>query len=158
LLICCGVLDEDNSHLSIYYQIPQGIGIGFSQLFAMVASCEYAYFAAPRSAQSLFMSLHFCSIGIASFIGAAYVYLFPTPLFDLNFSVSEISNSFVSLFDVLLILQCQSVPEWQWSLYIYFFNLACLQLIFIVIFIVCHNKFGIIKLNPQYKKESVYVR
>ncbi len=51
--------------------------MGFSEIFAMLASFEYAYFAAPRSAQTLFMSLRFCSVGIASFIGAAYIAVFP---------------------------------------------------------------------------------
>jgi len=46
--------------------------MGFSELFALVASSEFAYFAAPRSAQSLFMSLRFSAAGIASLIGTAY--------------------------------------------------------------------------------------
>ena len=62
--------------------------MGLSELFIMVASFEYAYFAAPRSAQSLFMSLRFCSAGISSFIGAAYVAYYPSPSFQLDFGVS----------------------------------------------------------------------
>lgn len=62
--------------------------MGLSELFMITASFEYAYFAAPRSGQTLFMSLRFCSVGISSFIGAAYILVFPTPKFDLDFSVS----------------------------------------------------------------------
>jgi len=76
------------SNLTIYHQIPQGLFMGFSELFIMVASFEYAYFAAPRSAQTLFMSLRFCSIGISSFIGTGYIAAFATSSFHLDFSVS----------------------------------------------------------------------
>ena len=62
--------------------------MGFSEIFGMVASYEFAYFAAPRSAQSLYMSLRFCSIGVSSFIGAVYIAFFPRPSFKLDFSVS----------------------------------------------------------------------
>lgn len=82
------VLDNDESDLSIFAQIAQDVGMGISESFAMVASFEFAYFAAPRSAQSLFMSFRFCSIGISSLLGAAYVALFPDPLCDLDFTVS----------------------------------------------------------------------
>ena len=63
--------------------------MGLSEIFAMVASYEFAYYAATRSAQSLFMSLRFCLSGISSFIGAAYVYFFPTTSVQLNFLVSR---------------------------------------------------------------------
>lgn len=78
LLISCNILGPNHYNLTIFAQIPQNIGIGFSQLFAMVASYEFAYFAAPRSAQSLFMSLRFSAAGIASFIGTAYSNVFLT--------------------------------------------------------------------------------
>lgn len=48
----------------------------------MVASYEFVYFAAPRSAQSLFMSLRFSAVGISSFIGIAYSNAFLTPAND----------------------------------------------------------------------------
>jgi hypothetical protein len=70
--------------------------MGISELFAMVASYEFAYFTAPRSAQSLFMSLHFCSVGVSSFISAAYIYIFPTTKFVVDFTVSvKIEKDFV---------------------------------------------------------------
>jgi hypothetical protein len=69
--------------------------MGLSELFAMVASYEFAYFAAPRSAQSLFMSLRFVSLGISSFIGSGFIAAFPTTSFNLDFSVSvKIEHTF----------------------------------------------------------------
>ena len=68
--------------------MPQNIFIGFSQLFAMIAGYEYAYLGAPLSAQSLFMSLYFCSVGISSFISTAYINVFPDPTVNLDFKVS----------------------------------------------------------------------
>jgi dipeptide/tripeptide permease len=62
--------------MSIFYQFPQYIGIGLSEVFASVASLEFAYLAAPRSAQSLIMSLRFCSAGLSSFFGSFYVGIF----------------------------------------------------------------------------------
>ena len=52
--------------------------MGFSEIFVMVASFEYAFFAAPRSAQTLFMSLRFCSLGVSSFIAAVFMLPFST--------------------------------------------------------------------------------
>lgn len=81
------ILADSHQNLTIFLQLPQNIGLGFSQLFAMVGSYEYAYYAAPLSAQSLFMSLHFCSIGIASFIGVVYLAITSLNKFHLDFSV-----------------------------------------------------------------------
>lgn len=62
--------------MSIFYQFPQYFGIGLSEVLTSVASLEFAYLAAPRSAQSLIMSLRFCSAGLSSFFGTAIVALF----------------------------------------------------------------------------------
>ena len=124
------------SSASIYYTIVQNILLGFSQIFALISSLQYAYFASPRSAQALFMSLHFCSIGISSFIGAGYVAIFSLIA----------SKSYSSLF------QCLSSLKTYWPFYSYFFILAGLQLLFIFIFIYCQKKFDLIKLNPQQKE------
>ena len=80
--------DAKLSDIHVYYLLPQNFALGFSQLFAMVASYEYAYLAAPLSAQSLFMSLHFCSAGIAQFIGVAYAVVIDEFGASTNFGVS----------------------------------------------------------------------
>lgn len=108
----------------------------------MVASCEYAYFAAPRSAQSLFMSLHFCAVGVGSFLGAAYMAFFSRirSNYDSNPSCDQTEFSF----------QCSLSDKTNyWSLYTYFFVLAGIETIVIVIFILCQKKFTIVELNPQ---------
>ncbi len=96
-MISSNILASNSSSLSIYAQLPQNIGMGLSELFAMVASYEFAYLAAPRSGQSLFMSLRFCSLGISSFISTVYMYVFPTTSFVLNFSVSIKSRTIFPL-------------------------------------------------------------
>ncbi len=62
--------------------------MGISEVFAMVASFEFAYFAAPRSAQSLIMSLRFCSLGLSSFIGDGYIKIFTSKNKEFEFDVS----------------------------------------------------------------------
>ena len=59
--------------MSVFFQFPQYVGIGLSEVFTSVASLEFAYLAAPRSAQSLIMSLRFCSAGLSSFFGSGIV-------------------------------------------------------------------------------------
>jgi len=71
--------------MSIFYQFPQYISIGLSEVFASVASLEFAYLAAPPSAQSLIMSLRFCSAGLSAFLGSLYVGIFVTVKESLNF-------------------------------------------------------------------------
>jgi peptide/histidine transporter 3/4 len=80
--------DDGNSGLSIFYQLPQYIVMGLSEVFGMVASFEFAYLAAPESAQSLIMSLRFCSLGLTSFIGEAYVKIFTESDEKFEFEVS----------------------------------------------------------------------
>ena len=62
--------------------------MGLSEIFAMLASFEYAYFAAPRSAQTLFMSLRFCSLGVSSYLANGYFAIFKNTRSGLDFSVS----------------------------------------------------------------------
>jgi dipeptide/tripeptide permease len=61
------------ANMSVFFQFPQYVGIGLSEVFTSVASLEFAYLAAPRSAQSLVMSLRFCSAGLSSFFGSGIV-------------------------------------------------------------------------------------
>ncbi len=63
--------------------------MGVNRLFGLLATFEFACFVAPRSAQSLFMSIHFISKSIASFIVYAYMYVLLEHSIDLwDFSVS----------------------------------------------------------------------
>ena len=100
VLLCVYILVNSTSTLTIFAQLPQEITLGFSEMLIVMASYEFAFYAAPRSAQSLFMSLRFCSLAIASFIGAAYIASFSTnsPSTTLNFSVSMRSRQSFSLY------------------------------------------------------------
>lgn len=79
--------DENNSDMNIFFQLPQNICMGLAEIFATVGSLEFAYLAAPRSAQSLFMSLQFCSLGLSSFIGNGYFALYSSTS-NMDFAVS----------------------------------------------------------------------
>lgn len=76
-----------HSTLSVYTQFPQHISIGFAQTFGLLASFEFAYFIAPRSAKSLFMSFHFISRILSDYIVEAYMVNFKS-----HFIVSDISS------------------------------------------------------------------
>ena len=83
--------DAEYSYLSIYVQLIQYITMGFAQLFALLASFEFDCLYAPRSAQSVFMSFHYFTRCIGSFIIDAYMKLLKDNSFDLSdFSVSII--------------------------------------------------------------------
>ena len=62
--------------------------MGLSQTLTLLASYKFAYFVAPRSAQSLFMSFHFCSVTIAGYVGVAYNLLLKQIFTTLEFPVS----------------------------------------------------------------------
>ncbi|CAF1102360.1 unnamed protein product [Rotaria sp. Silwood1] len=126
--------------MSIFYQFPQYIGIGFSEVFASVASLEFAYMAAPQSAQSLIMSLRFCSAGLSSFFGSAYVGLFVKVNENLTFDNSE--------------CKARDQPE---LFYIYFFVLAGLQFVFVLIFLGCDQQFKILKVSKQRFNTRLFV-
>lgn len=82
------ILDETVSNLNIYTQIIQHISLGFSQLFGVLASVELAYFTAPRSAKSLFMSLYYFSRIIAEYIVDELMSYLTTTSLKIDFSVS----------------------------------------------------------------------
>ena len=62
--------------MSIFYQFPQYLAIGLSEVFTSIASMEFAYLAAPQSAQSLVMSLRFTSAGLSSFLSSGYISIY----------------------------------------------------------------------------------
>lgn len=62
--------------------------MGLAQWFGLLASFEFAYSIAPRSAQSLFMSVHYISRGIASYLIKPYITIMTNYSLDLKFSVS----------------------------------------------------------------------
>ncbi|CAF4006844.1 unnamed protein product [Rotaria sordida] len=112
------------ANMSVFYQFPQYVGIGLSEVFTSVASLEFAYLAAPQSAQSLIMSLRFCSAGISSLFGSGIVGLL------------SITNG----------NQTSENYHNDDRYYIYFFALAGLQVVFVLIFMGCNQRFKILKI------------
>ena len=105
--------------LDFKYQLFQIAFLAVSEVFVSVSSYEFAYYASPRSAQSLFMAFYFITLGCAQFIDLG--------IHQLVFTKSINSDTY----------------------FIYFFSLAGFQLLFILIFILCYRKYHIIKLNPE---------
>ncbi|CAM2697840.1 unnamed protein product [Rotaria socialis] len=125
----------NSSDLSILTQLPQYMFMGLSEVFGMVASFEFAYLAAPRSAQSFIMSLRFCSLGLSSFISDAYVKLMTVTLKKFDFDC----------------------PNSKQILYFYFYILGGIQLLATLIFILCNRKFHILKLIWKNKKNNQFL-
>ncbi len=77
--------------------------MGFTQLFGLFASFEFADFVAPRSAPSLFMSIHYISRGIATFIMYAYIRVLTKYKTDLYFSMS-IKNRLIFFITMFILI------------------------------------------------------
>ncbi|CAF1073120.1 unnamed protein product [Adineta ricciae] len=122
----------NTSAMSVFYQLPQYVSMGVSEVFASVASLEFAYLTAPQSAQSFVMSLRFCSVGLSSFLASGYMNIYDG--LNANFSIT---NS-----------ECKDAEKPQ-LFYVYFFVLAGIQLIFLFVFLACDRRFRIIKASEH---------
>ena len=90
----------------IFYQFPQYMAMGVSEVFASVASLEFAYLAAPQSAQSLIMSLRFGSAGLSALIGSIYIAVFAKAKKNVIFKNEQVQEEFFieSLLNVFVLL------------------------------------------------------
>lgn len=81
-------LDRTVSNLNIYAQVPQHMSAGLVQIFGTLASFEFAYFIAPRSARSLFISLAIIGRVLGGSIAFVYLSLLLNRATGTDFSVS----------------------------------------------------------------------
>jgi dipeptide/tripeptide permease len=110
----------------VFYQFPQYISIGLSEVFTSVASLEFAYLAAPESAQSLVMSLRFSSVGLSSLLGSAYVNIYENAYTNFTVTNSEVleKNPIIIFLEKFLIFSVKVRKNLNYSIFIFLFLLV----------------------------------
>jgi peptide/histidine transporter 3/4 len=118
------------ANLHILWQIPQYMLIGLGEVFCSVCCVYYAYSASPKSMQSILMGLFYFFTGTGSFISSLILYLTKKYIFSSTANVDDIN-----------------CPKCH--LNYYFYLLASLQIVGVILFILIDSKYKIVKCNQK---------
>jgi len=123
------------ANLHILWQVPQYTLVGLGEVFCSVTCLFYAYSAAPKSMQSILMGLFYFFNGFGAFVGSLILLVFEPIVF-----ASKRGNK-----DDINCTNCH--------LNYYFYFLAILQIIGMLLFILFDYKYSIAR--PNNKVDSV---
>ncbi|KAH9492198.1 hypothetical protein Btru_026521 [Bulinus truncatus] len=124
--------------MSVFWQIPQYALIGISEVFASVASLQFAVTVAPKSMKAIITGLYYFFSGIGSLLGTAIISsLTAAKLWFLSNDYGNINCR----------VPCQNPTDSHYEhachLDYFFFLLAGIELVSVILFLVVVKKFGL---------------
>ncbi|GFR76966.1 solute carrier family 15 member 4 [Elysia marginata] len=128
----------DAADMSVFWQIPQYALIGMSEVFTSVACLQFAVSVSPRSMKGLITGIFYCFCGIGSFLGTSILAsLAATKTWIYSHNYGNINCR----------LPCHQVKPavWRHSCHLdyYFFSLACLAALAIILFLIVAQCYGL---------------
>ncbi|XP_065663466.1 solute carrier family 15 member 4 isoform X4 [Hydra vulgaris] len=69
------IMTVSASNMSIFYQVPQYMFIGLSEIFIVIPGLKYAYCESPKSMQSLVTSILYLVNGLGAFLSSMLIFI-----------------------------------------------------------------------------------